>query len=333
MAVERVRIQTYCIEHGPIANRLAQKLAELVARGVRVEFMYDSVGSMNTPLSYFYRLSESGVRVMEYRPLSIPRKNYFIVIKSMFRRNHRKFVVIDSRTYYVGGMNMGERFLDWEDVMARGEGAPAQDLLEIFDRVWEKRKKKGPGPLSIRLSKEVEALEGRPKRNNYPIKRLYVSAIKKARKRVWIAQAYFLPRRKIMKTLIRAAMRGVDVRVVVPARSDVPLVDLASIASIIKLARHGVKVYRYTPAMLHTKMALIDDAWLTVGTANLDSMSLYWNLELNLVIRRRETVEEAATIFGDYFENSIPVDEEAIKHIPLHRRLLGRFLQYYGWIL
>ena len=328
-----IRIQMYCVEWGGLAEEFKNILMERARSGVSVDLVYDSVGCLNTPAYYFNEMAEAGVRVVEYHPIDPRRLRGPFSLRRLFRRNHRKLVVIDSRVYYLGGMNIGERFLGWEDIMVRGKGRPAGDLERTFDSVLEKKPARskpgrGPGP-----DPGVYVVDCMPRQNNYPIKRLYISAIKRAKKRVWIAQAYFLPRRKIVKALVRAAQRGVDVRVVVPDVSDVLVVDLASWPVIGRLVRRGVKVFRFTGSMLHTKMAIIDDDWMTVGTANLDSMSFYWNMETNLVIHDRKIVDEASGIFGDYQLRSraVPVDE--VENMPLPRRAIGRMLYYYSWIL
>lgn len=333
-ARESIRVQIYCLEEGPLTEEFQRILLDRTARGVRVELMYDSVGSMGVSSGYFDRLSEGGVTVVEYNPINPRRAKRPFRLGRFFRRNHRKLFIIDSRVFYLGGMNMGERFLDWEDVMIRGEGGPVEQLETSFDMVWDKP------PLVERVmlprpatGQKVEVYDCVPKTRNYPAKRLYIAAIKRSRYRVWIAQAYFIPRRKIVKALIRAAARGVDVRIVMPDRSDVKMADLAAWPVIKRLLKHGITVSRFTGRMMHSKFAVIDDHWVTVGTANLDSMSLYWNIELNLVIRDPQTVAVMAGIFTDYESRSRVVGRDELRQRPLSLQLLGRLLYYYSWIL
>lgn len=331
-----VRSQIYLIEEGPLADEFKDILITLAKRGIRVDLIYDSVGCMNVSSAYFDDMESAGVNVMEYNPVNPSLVPGPFSARRLFRRNHRKVFVIDSRKYYLGGMNIGERFLDWEDVMATGEGWPAQELCESFDRTWSGKKyawRKKATPPRERLKNQMQVWDGRPTFENYPIKRMYLSAIKKSRERVWIAQAYFIPRRRLIKALIHAVGKGVDVRVVVPDFSDVMVTDIAGWPALTRLLKHGVKVYRFETSMLHSKMALIDGDWVTVGTANLDSMSLYWNLEINLVARGGILVKETEEIFTGYFAQSREITLEEAEARPLTLKLAGWLLNYFAWIL
>ncbi|MGK7345594.1 MAG: phospholipase D-like domain-containing protein [Candidatus Nitrospinota bacterium M3_3B_026] len=335
-AEKSIRIQMYCIEWGRIAERLRKALIERARAGVSVDLVYDSVGSLGLPSFYFNEMVEAGARVVEYHPIDPRKAPSGFSFRALFRRNHRKLILIDSRIYYLGGMNIGERFLDWEDIMVRGEGVgPVADLEKTFKDALDKepRPKRPLLPPRRAGSARIEVCDCRPRLHSYPMKRLYIAAIKRAKERVWIAQAYFLPRRKLAKALIHAAEKGVDVRVIIPDISDMMVVDLATWAAVKKLLRSGVKVFRFQDRMLHSKMAVIDDHWMTVGTANLDSMSFYWNLETNLVIRDPEIVENGAELFREYEAASRPVGRDEPDNRPLPLRLAGRALYYYSWIL
>lgn len=335
-ARQSVRSQIYLIEEGPLADEFKNILISLAKRGIRVDLIYDSVGCMNVSSLYFDEMEGEGVNVMEYNPVNPSRVPGPFSVQRLFRRNHRKVFVIDSHKYYLGGMNIGERFYDWADVMVSGESWPAHELCESFDRTWSGKKyawRKKTMPRKERLRNPIQVWDGRPAFENYPIKRLYLSAIKKSREKVWIAQAYFIPRRRLIKALIHAVRKGVDVRVVVPDFSDVALADAAGWPALTRLLKHGVKVYRFEPSMLHSKMALIDGDWVTVGTANLDSMSLYWNLEVNLVARRGILAKEAEDVFASYFAQSREITLEEAEARPLTLKLAGWLLNYFAWIL
>jgi cardiolipin synthase len=332
-AQKSVLIQMYCIEQGAIADQFKNILIELAQKKIAVKFMYDSIGSFFMSAGYFEEMVAAGVSVIEYHPVNPRKGRKPFSVQRLFRRNHRKFIIVDSQTYYIGGMNIGERFLDWEDLMVRGCGAPVDDLVLAFQRVWKGKPVKPKIRFTEMVKKTVQVCDGYPKYQNYPIKRLYISAIKKSKSRVWISQAYFVPRRKLIKALIRAARRGVDVRVIVPDCSDVKLVDLATWPVLKRLLKNGVTIERYLGKMLHSKFAVIDTNWVTVGTANLDSMSLYWNLELNLVMRDPAIVDQFARIFTQYEQSCRTVDKSEPAQRPFVSRLLGRILYYYSWVL
>ncbi len=334
-AKSSIRAQMYCVDEGATAEKFRKILSEKAQAGLTVEIMYDSVGSILTSSSYFDEMAKAGIKVKEYHPVNPRRvREGTYSIKKLFRRNHRKLIIIDSNVYYLGGMNIGDRFHDWEDLMVRGVGGPVSELEKSFDRVWHKTPR-WPSLQRYHLKNDspIMVCDCRPQLNNYPIKRLYISAIKKAKKRIWIALAYFVPRRNIMKALSQAVNRGVDVRVVVPDVSDIKLVDLASWPVIRRLVKKGVRVFRFENRMMHSKVAIIDDDWMTLGTANLDSMSFYWNLELNLVVRDKQIVKTVAGYFEDYERESREVMQGDAEARPLALRLLGRALYYYSWIL
>jgi cardiolipin synthase len=331
-AVSSIRVEMYIVEPGDVTDRLVDILVAKAVAGVSVGLIYDGFGSFHLTGAGVERLRRAGASVREYHPINPVRREGPLSIRGLFRRDHRKLVVIDGRVYYVGGMNIGERFADWEDLMGRGEGRPVEELAASFDQALAAQAPI-PGEKLARLRRRrIEFLDSRPKLGAYPIKRLYLRMIKKARRRVWIAQAYFLPRHRLLKALSKAAQRGVDVRIVVPDRSDVMVADLAAWPAITRLVKKGIPVARFGEGMLHTKMAIIDDT-LVFGAANLDSMSLYWNRELALMVRLPDTVLEAEAIFADYERRARPVTRATIRARPLWSRVVGRLLRPFHWIL
>ncbi len=330
-AKKNIRLEIYAIEPGDVADSLSDILLRKSSLGIQVSVIADSVGSFMFLRQSAHRLKNGGIDLYEFNPvLRLPKTDFSF--RRFFRRDHRKLAIIDEHIYYVGGMNIGDRFLAWRDITLRGENKKiAKELAGNFDATQKgsHAKKKNR---SIENS-EVEVCDCRPRRDYYPVKRLYISSIKKAKKKVYIAQAYFVPRRKIIRALKRAAKNGVDVRIVIPARSDLQIVDLARMSALLRLVRHGVKVYLYEPSMLHTKMAIIDDNFITVGTANVDSMSIYWNLEINLILRGNKLVERANEIFADYLSRSTMLDIATIRNRPLLQRMASRALYSISWIL
>jgi cardiolipin synthase len=332
-ARESVLIQMYMVDEDNVGLEFSSLLRKKAAQGLRVVLIYDSVGSMNTPTSFFDRMIHDGVAVTEHHPVNPGRAPGPFSIRALMRRNHRKLAVLDNKIYYLGGMNIGERFLDWEDITVRGEGNTAAVLAQTFAEPAKGSGRPRPPKFRELAAKRIQVCDSRPRFQNYPMKRMHLTAIKKARERIWIAQAYFIPRSKIVKALIRAAQRGVDVRIVAPDRSDVMVADLAAWVPMRRLMRHGVKVLRYTAGMLHSKFTVIDADWVTTGTANLDSMSIYWNLETNLVIRDGEIAGSFARIFEDYQAKSRLVDADEPANRSWTVRLVGRMLYHYSWLL
>lgn len=338
-ASSSIRIEMYIIERGEVAGNLTRILIEKAREGIAVSVVCDAIGSLDIDETMPKNIRDAGGRFIFYNPISPYLLSGIFPLGRLFRRSHRKLIVIDEKIFYVGGMNIGDRFLDWEDIMVRGVGAPADELVRSFDEIIAHPRPsmlprvKRSSKTEMGRQKEVEICDCRPRRQNYPAKRLYLAAIKRAHKRVWIAQAYFLPRRKLKKALVKAATRGVDVRIMIPDRSDIKAVDLASWPPVGWLVKKGIKVYRYTGGMFHTKMAIIDDNFLTVGGVNLDSMSMYWNLELNLIIRIDEKVKEVVALYEDYLKKSRQVEKGEAAARPFLQKILSRIFYAYSWIL
>ncbi|MDH5679871.1 MAG: phospholipase D-like domain-containing protein [Nitrospinota bacterium] len=329
-----VLIQMYIVDEDNIGLEFSSLLIKKVEEGLAVDLIYDSVGSISTPSHFFDKMAAAGVRVMEYNPINPGKRPGPFSFRAMMRRNHRKLAVIDGSIYYLGGMNIGERFLGWEDITIRGEGNVATVLQASFDNIGRRGFARPKGPKFKELeTKRIQVCDSRPAFQNYPIKKMHLGAINRARKRVWIAQAYFIPRRKIVKALIQAVGRGVDVRVMVPDRSDVLIADLAAWIPLRRLMKHGVRVMRFTGEMLHSKITIIDDGFVTTGTANLDSMSFYWNLEINLVIRDTDVVSRFSRIYEDYETKSRVVDDLEPEQRSWIVRMIGAALYHYSWIL
>ena len=339
LATSSIRVEMYIVDQGKVTEEITKVLVQKAMEGVRVDLLYDSFGSMNIGEEAPLGVRRAGGRAVVYNPIS----RYFLKgvfpIGRLFRRDHRKLVVIDDQIYYVGGMNIGDRFLEWEDIMIRGEGAPAEKLARSFDEILQNPRPSLLDNVKMLTSKrktdgaEIEVCDCRPKKGSFPAKRLYLAAIKKAKYRVWIAQAYFLPRRKLLKALKKAAARGVDVRIMIPDRPDVKIVDYATWVPVKKLLTKNVKVFRYTGGAIHTKMAVIDDHFLTAGGVNLDSMSMYWNLELNLVIHTEAFVSEGASIFTNYLERAREVNKNEVDGRSLIQKAVSRILYAFSWIL
>lgn len=331
-AERSIRLEMYTLQEGEIVRRLLGLMAERARNGVRVELIYDAVGSYGLSEATLAPLRKAGGQITPYHPLHLFRRERKGFWATLFRRDHRKLAIIDDRIWYLGGMNVGERFFGWHDVMARGEGGPVEELVEGFERVVKGLHPPRKHPLRLDVDRPVVVIDSRPTLGVYPVKRMFMSRIKKAKRRIWIAQAYFLPRHRLRKGLERARHRGVDVRIVTPDRSDVKVADLAAWTPIAKLVKKEVAVFRFVNGMLHTKMALIDDT-LIIGAANLDSMSLYWNRELAMMTRDARTVEEGERLFLDYLDSSRPVTMGTLRSLPVSQRFLGWLLEPFHWIL
>jgi cardiolipin synthase len=271
-ARERVHLEVYIFAHDTIGRRFIDELSAAARRGVRVDVVLDAWGSMGSGSDVVSALRAGGCRARVFNRLRLRR---------LFRlgRDHRKLLVVDDNVVFVGGINIGDRFADWSDVAVEIRGTPARALGR---RLRGERRVPQLGPTRIHLSR----LGGGRR-----LYHRYVKAFAAARERLLVAHSYFLPGPRLIRRLTAAARRGVDVALLLPGRSDVPLVRLAMGALYAPLLRAGVRIYEWRSSVLHAKMAVIDRKTLLVGSFNLDPYSLA-NLEV-LVISDDATAAEA----------------------------------------
>jgi cardiolipin synthase A/B len=328
-ATDYVLIQFYIVEDDGLGHRLKEKLVARAAEGIRVFFLFDEIGSHSLPRSYLDELRDAGVRVHPFHTTR-GRKNRF----QINFRNHRKIVIVDGRCAWVGGHNVGDAYLGlsakmgaWRDTHCKVEGPAVQCVQLSFLEDWywashsvprlEWQPQSAPGG-----EIDVLAVPSGPADSYETASLLFVMAINSATERLWIASPYFVPDDRVVAALQLAALRGVDVRVVLPEKADHLLMYLSAFSYIEELGDAGVKILRYQPGFLHQKTFLVDDKIAAIGTANLDNRSFRLNFEITLVFLSEAFTEECAEMFEADFERCKPFDREQ-----LARRSFGfRFL-------
>ncbi|MCM1311685.1 MAG: cardiolipin synthase [Roseburia sp.] len=303
-----VHLEYFNFRNDSIANLLFEILAEKAKEGVEIRAMYDAFGnwSNNKPIlrEHHDSISERGIRLVKFDPLTFPWINHIIP------RDHRKIVVIDGEVAYTGGMNVADYYIEgiegigaWRDMHARIEGAAVNELHRIFAQMWEKatgehleEAKYFPLPKTTG-NKRVAVVDRSPKVSNEAIRDLYVNMLNSARHSVRLVNPYFVPTHKVRKALKDAIDRGVDVEIMLSAKSDIPLTPEASHYVGNNLAKRGAKVYLFKGGFHHTKIMMVDGLYCTVGSANLDSRSLRCDYEVNTVIFSQETTNELIEMF------------------------------------
>jgi cardiolipin synthase len=283
----------YIIRSDTTGTAFAEALMAAAGRGVPVLLLYDYIGSFDTPASYFRRLEEGGVRCLSFNPPPFRRG-----ISWFDKRDHRKFAVIDGDRAFICGLNVGDEYagfgespLRWRDTGMEIAGPAVCRLLRIFRETWldeggedtpflgdEGKPCRKAGKAGIIL------VNGGPHHNRSYIRGAFRMAIAGASESVDIITPYFVPGPRILRSLIRAARRGVRVRIILPALSDVGLVRILGHAYLAPLLKAGVEVYERLGTVLHAKVMLIDGCWSVIGSANLDQRSFHRNYELNLVV-------------------------------------------------
>ena len=289
-------LETYILRSDRIGGLFAEALAERARAGVEVNLLYDDWGSSVTG-AYLRSLAAAGVRALAYHPIRFfgPGREVF---GRMAHRDHRKMLVVDSRVGFAGGINIADAYvaapdggLGWRDTHLRLEGPAAIELEYFFLHTW-RRTRGAPlaearygGAGRRRADPLVSVVSSHRRHGRTGIRDAYRDAIRGARERVWITNAYFLPTLPFIRNLIDAARRGVDVRVMVGGTTDVKAVLYASRSIYEILLAAGVRMFEWEGRVLHAKTAVTDGRWATVGSSNLDAQSLRQNLEVNAIIR------------------------------------------------
>jgi cardiolipin synthase len=307
-AIERaeheVLLEMYWISPDTCGLRFLDALTAAARRGVRVRVVYDAIGSLGITPAFFTKLIRSGGQAYEFHAL-FPIRNA-ITTGAFERRDHRKLLVVDGLVGFTGGINLSRQWLPvedggegWRDDMIAARGPIVQELRTLFYDTW--RRTSGALPpadvkaLPRKRGARTWVLANTPTRAFGPVRqsmrskrrsvrREYLVRIERARHNIDIANSYFVPNRSVRGALFRAAARGVRVRVLVPERGDVPIVQFAVEALFERLVTGGIEIYTLPSRVLHAKTAIIDDSFATIGSYNLDERSWTKNMELNLAV-------------------------------------------------
>ena len=352
-ARDHINLETYIFEDGEVGNQFADLLLEKQAAGVQVNVIYDSVGSLPTPRSFFERLSRAGIRVVEFNPvnpLKVKKKAWLLN-----NRDHRKLLIVDGRTAFLGGINISETYSSgsmshssrkkeaklsagWRDTHLQIEGPVVADFQKLFMDTWAKQKGPALGdknyfpPLTRQGDEIVRAIGSAA---DAPYSQIYLtllSAIDHAEQTIQLTNAYFVPDPQLLSALKAAARRGVNVQFILPSQSDSWVVFHAGRSHYSELLQAGVKIYERRGAVLHSKTASIDGVWSTIGSTNLDWRSFLHNDELNAVILGRDFARQMEAMFENDRAASDRIDYQAWKRRPLHLRVkewLSRLPEYW----
>jgi cardiolipin synthase A/B len=345
-AKDHINLESYIIEDDETGRKFADLLLQKQAEGVQVNLIYDSVGSMNTPASFFQRLRDGGIQVVGFNPINpLKARGEW----GLTHRDHRKILIGDGKVAIIGGINISKVYssspfkrkqnekapIRWRDTDIQIEGPAVAEFQKLFLDTWLRQE--GP-KLSERnyfpdLKEEGKALvrviESTPGQTNRIPFIVYVSAITFAEYSIHMTNSYFIPDDQIVKALTDAAERGVDVKIILPGITDSPLALYAQRYHYSELLKSGVKIYEHSTSLLHAKTAVVDKVWSTVGSTNMDFLSLLNNDEVNAVILNHEFAVEMEKMFVQDLANSRQIQWEEWKKRPFLPRIREWFVNLF----
>ncbi|CAI8691225.1 MULTISPECIES: phospholipase D-like domain-containing protein [Burkholderia] len=354
-AKDHINLETFGIDDSDVGRQFADAMIAQQSRGVQVNLIYDSVGALGTPSTYFDRLRAAGIRVLEFNPVNplSTRKPW-----ALNHRDHRKLLIVDGRTAFLGGINISSVYSSgssgrhrsastdeagaargWRDTDVQISGPVVAEFQKLFLQTWSTQNGK---PLAERHyfpklrpqgPEIVRAVGSTPDDPFSLIYLMLIAAISNAEQRVYLTNAYFVPDPQLVNALVDAAKRGVDVRMILPGRSDSALAFYAGRSHYEDLLDAGVKIYERRGALLHAKTAIVDGVWSCVGSSNLDWRSALDNDEINAVVLGQTFAQRMESAFDEDMAASDEIGRESWKHRSLllrvkewTARLWGHFL-------
>ncbi len=326
-----IHLQYYIIRNDVLFQRIRDVLARKAAQGVEVRVLFDAMGCRKTPRSLWKKLNAQGIQTAEFFPAVLGglqlRVNY---------RNHRKIVVIDNKTAYVGGFNVGKEYIDldkkfghWRDTHLRVQGSAVQGLELRFLLDWNYAAKENlllnPHLLARNAAHragecKIQVISSGPDNAAEQVRDNYLRLISKAQRCIYIQTPYFIPDEAIFGALLIAAKSGIEVNIMFPCKPDHPFVYWATYSYIGDMIRAGANCYRYDDGFLHSKGVIVDDSAFCYGTANMDIRSFALNFEVNVTVYDGEKALEMVRLFQEDVRHSTLITRD----IYAERKLLVR---------
>jgi cardiolipin synthase A/B len=350
-AKDHINLETYIFDDDDIGKLFARTLIEKQLQGVQVNIIHDSVGTHTTPSLFFEQLLAAGVNVLEFNPINplTAKKDW-----ALNQRDHRKLLIIDGEIVFMGGINISsvhsgssfrkpivqrqEGVLAWRDTDIKLQGPVVAEFQKLFMKTWEKQKgnplaTKNYFPQLKNTGKQVVRAIGSSTDDTASV--VYVallSAISTAETSVQLTNAYFVPDIQLLSVLKDAAARGVAVTLILPGQTDSWLALHAGRAHFSGLLKAGIKIYQRQGVMLHSKTALIDGVWSTVGSTNLDWRSFLHNDELNAVVLGKEFGDQIQAMFDKDLaaSDAITLEDWERRTLDIHvKELIARLWEYW----
>ena len=345
LAKSFILIEFYIIRNDQTGAAFAALLAEAVGRGVRVMLIYDYIGCIETPADYFRNMARQGIELI---PFNVP--SFRRGLRWFDRRDHRKMVIIDGNLAFLGGFNVGDEYSGlaqspyrFHDIGFSISGSAVRELVSIFSETWQMEEGKLPAlplprddensPLIQHEQGNVTIVSGGPLNRRSSIHNAFLLNIASASEEILIATPYFIPDPRVIRSLLRAVRRGNRVRLLLPARSDIPLIRLLGRSFYSVLLREGIEIYEMEHEILHAKVMLIDGKQAVIGSANLDQRSFHRNFEINLIIDDEAFGTQIQSKLLEDFRNSRQIFLVDHEKRGIFTRTLEKIINIVGWFL
>jgi len=351
-AKQTIELETYIYNDDQFGNQVTDALIQAAKRGVHIKLLMDGVGTG----SWF-----NGIQIMEnvgvnirifhpvpWKPWQWQRSNYispffakfFFTFSKINLRNHRKTCLIDNSIVYIGSINISQKHLsqqqggeNWSDTMVRLVGVDTNDLQVAFDIAWMGYS------IEERIKRTFKRIQLNPLfRFNYSRRQrrvLYKSLLRRfrhAKHRVWLTSAYFNPDFFLLRSLTRAAKHGVDVKIILPSKSDIAIMPIVANTFYLQLLKANIKIYEYLPNILHAKILIIDD-WFSVGSSNLNHRSLRHDLEIDVNIQTVQAKKMLEKQFQENINQSRHISFDDLKRQTVIQKMISRILLFFRYFL
>ncbi|WP_340198974.1 cardiolipin synthase [Ascidiimonas sp. W6] len=339
-ARETIHLEYYILKDDNLGNELIALLCKKSSEGLEVRINYDSVGSSISAKTK-KKLKENGVFFYPFMPVYFPR-----FTSKMNYRNHRKMVIIDGSIGYVGGINVSDRYVNrnsdifWRDTHLRIEGEAVGSLQLYFMLNWDfvteedfKIKDSYFPKTNIKEKTAVQIAASGPDTDWASIMEAMFSAINSADKTINVCTPYFIPNEQIITALVAASKSGVEVRLIIPKKSDSWAAKYATHSYLERLLEADAKIYLYTKGFIHAKMITVDDVFTTIGTSNMDNRSFNINFEINALIYDIDITKQAIEIFENDLKDCVLLNKEVWLNRKISQRLKESFCRLWAPLL
>jgi cardiolipin synthase len=315
-AKRRIDIECYIFASDEHGSSFAERLCRAKQRGVATRVLYDPLGSQKAEKKFFEDMCGRGVVFRPYRPAWVS-----LGSRQFAPRDHGRIFLVDDDAAYTGGAAWAKQWAPveaggegWHDINLRVSGPVVADFDRLFTQRWEEAdggKNSEPKDFDTgNAYPDLRLVGDTPRRDHSLVYEAHLEAFQAARRRIWMANAYFLPPPPMLRVLLEAAKRGVEVRVLLPGKSDLPVIRRASRNEYASWIDGGIQIFEYQQVVMHSKYAVVDDAWCTIGTFNANSTSLGAANEINVFVGRRDFVATCAAQLEKDLSRSVRITRE-----------------------